>query len=203
MTAEPHQNGGVATNTSGLRSTLRDAAWILVACSAAALTINATVHPRRLPLIARKPYQVLVPCPDLHATVASLSAVAALSRGPNTLVIDARSAAAFAAWHLPGAERLSYDFLAPTPSGTLRALAQRITQRRLQSVLVYGDGDNPDSGTLLAQEIAGQGIRHVRFVQGGAAALQAAQRQTATAPQTASPNVASPNVASPNVMGRR
>jgi len=40
-------------------------------------------------------------------------------------------------------------------------------------VLICGDGDDPDSGELLAQEIAASGIKNVFFVSGGAKALRA------------------------------
>jgi hypothetical protein len=39
--------------------------------------------------------------------------------------------------------------------------------------MVFGDGQDPDSGEQLARELAGRGIRNVRFVQGGAPALAA------------------------------
>jgi hypothetical protein len=41
-------------------------------------------------------------------------------------------------------------------------------------VVVFGDGKDPDSGEQLARELAGRGIRNVRFVQGGAPALETA-----------------------------
>jgi hypothetical protein len=40
--------------------------------------------------------------------------------------------------------------------------------------VVFGDGGNPDSGEQLAREIAGKGIRNVRFVEGGAPLLEKA-----------------------------
>ncbi|MFH1437767.1 MAG: hypothetical protein ABIJ56_18815, partial [Pseudomonadota bacterium] len=39
-------------------------------------------------------------------------------------------------------------------------------------VVVYGDGDDPDSGKELGRELAGQGIRNVHYVEGGAPAIR-------------------------------
>ena len=69
-----------------------------------------------------------------------------------------------------------YDYLDPTPPQVLRELARAIARSRARRVVVYGDGDRPDSGEQLAREISGHGIRNVCFIVGGAPALQEASK---------------------------
>jgi hypothetical protein len=63
-----------------------------------------------------------------------------------------------------------FDYLTPTCAAEVRGIAASGASQ----VVVFGDGKDPDSGEQLARELAGLGIRNLRFVQGGAAALQAA-----------------------------
>ena len=41
-----------------------------------------------------------------------------------------------------------------------------------RKVIVYGDGDDPDSGRQLADAISGKGVKNVFHVRGGADALK-------------------------------
>jgi 3-mercaptopyruvate sulfurtransferase SseA len=45
-----------------------------------------------------------------------------------------------------------------------------ITRSNAKRVIVYGDGDNPDSGREWARLLSGGGIRNVNFIDGGAPA---------------------------------
>jgi rhodanese-related sulfurtransferase len=150
------------------RTALRDAALVLVAASALALGFNRVrAAGARIPLVAEREYEVLVPCPDTVAEAPPLDPAAAGARGD--LLVDARSAAEFARWHAPGARSLPFDFLDPTPADAVKRVARSGARR----VVVYGDGGEPDSGHELARELAGRGIRNVFHVRGGAPALQA------------------------------
>jgi hypothetical protein len=73
--------------------------------------------------------------------------------------------------------------LAPTPPETI----QEITQSGAKRVLVYGDGDAPDSGHQLGRELAAAGIRNITFVEGGAPALRRALEAKAPAAPGAAP----------------
>jgi rhodanese-related sulfurtransferase len=150
--------------------TLREAMAVAVAASALGLAANA-VRPGSLALVARSPYEVLVPCPEPGGPVAALEPREAAPASPRTFVIDARDGAAFAAGHVPGAVSVPYDWLDPVPEARLRELARAIAASRATRVVVYGDGGRPDSGEHLGREISGRGIRNVAFVRGGAAAL--------------------------------
>jgi rhodanese-related sulfurtransferase len=150
--------------------TLREATAVALAASLLALAVNAA-RPAGLPLVARAPYEVLVPCPEPGGPVAALEPGAAAPGSARTFLIDARDGAAYAAGHLPGAVNVPYDWLDPIPETTLRELARSIAASRATRVIVYGDGGRPDSGEHLGREISGRGIRNVAFVRGGAAAL--------------------------------
>jgi hypothetical protein len=151
--------------------TLREAAAVALAASALALAVNAA-RPGGLRLVARSPYEVLVPCPEPGGPVTALEPGEAAPGSARTFVIDARDSAAFAAGHVPGAINVPYDWLDPIPETTLHELARSIAASRAARVVVYGDGGRPDSGEHLGREISGRGIRNVAFVRGGAGALR-------------------------------
>ena len=93
----------------------------------------------------------------------------------DSFVVDARSKQEFDAWHVRRAINISYDYLDPTPKETLKGLAETIARSRAKRVVVYGDGDTPDTGEQLAKEVSGHGIKHVFFVEGGAPELRASE----------------------------
>jgi hypothetical protein len=148
---------------------LRDAALISAVCAALAIGVNA-VRGDGIALVADQPYQILVPCPEPLGEVDPLAPAEALASDAESLLVDARDAAAFAAWHLPAARHVPFDWLDQTPAATVDALAASGARR----LIVYGDGAEPDSGRELARELAGRGLRNVYYVEGGAPALKAA-----------------------------
>ena len=150
---------------------LRDAALITLASVILALGFNA-LRSDGLPLIADKPYDILVPCPEPVGEVAAVAPDAAEIKSADTLLIDARDEDAFAAWHLPGAHHVEYDYLTEMSAAdedTIRALLAS----RARRVIVYGDGDDPDSGRMLGSDLHLKGMKNVSFVTGGAPALRA------------------------------
>lgn len=151
---------------SALSRSLREAALIALGCAAVAVGANA-LRKDPLPIVQREPYQLFVPCPESHGAVDALEPGDPRLAQKGVLFIDARSAAAFSAWHEPGAVNLAYDFLEPVSENAVRSLLNS----RASLVAVYGDGDDPDSGAELAKELSGKGVRGVAFVRGGAGAL--------------------------------
>jgi len=153
---------------------VRDAAIVVALSTALALGANALrAGGRGIPLVARQPYETLVPCPDTVAEAPPIEPGDAGARGD--LLVDARGAAEFARWHAPGAHSLPFDYLDPTPADAVKRVAKSGARR----VVVYGDGADPDSGRELARELAGRGIRNVVHVRGGAPALQAQPKRGA------------------------
>lgn len=153
------------------RAILRDA--VLAAGLSAALALGANaIRSNGLPLVATTEYEVLVPCPEALGDVEGMSPGDPLLAADGTIVIDAGSAEEYAAWHLPGARSVPFDWLEPSPLE--REVVRELLRARPQRIVLYGDGDDPDSGATFAGLIAGQGLRNVFFVSGGRAALQAA-----------------------------
>jgi hypothetical protein len=149
-----------------------EAAAIGLSAALVALAFNF-VRPGGLPLMASAPYETLVPCPEPGGEVTAWAPEAAMAERSGTALIDARGREAFAAFHLPGALSVPYDWLDPTPDGRLHELVRTVAASGAQRVLVYGDGGRPDSGEYLAREISGRGIKNVGFVRGGLPALRA------------------------------
>jgi len=147
------------------------AALIAVASVTAGILVSFA-HPKGIPLIADEPYQTMVPCPVSEGKAIALDAGRAISLKEKISWVDARSKSEFEAWHIPGAIRMTYDYLDPIPDADLKELASEIAAQRTAKVIVYGDDARPSTGELLGKEISERGIRNVYFVTGGAQALK-------------------------------
>jgi rhodanese-related sulfurtransferase len=150
---------------------MRDAAIVAAVSGAVALAVNA-LRPEGIPLVARQPYETLVPCPEPGGTVTGIAADDEALRSSRSFLVDARSPNEYDRWHLPAAVNVPFDWLDPVPPGVLDGLARAVAASRATRVVVYGDGGRPDSGEHLGKELSGRGIRHVSFVRGGATALR-------------------------------
>lgn len=150
---------------------VRDAAIIVVISLILSVSVNAIRSTGAIALVAEEEYQVLVPCPEHEGKPAEAAAAATVKLGEEgVLMVDARDVAK-GQWSVAGAVSIPYDFLEPTSPEILR----KVLDSRAKRVVVFGDGDNPDTGEQLASELSGHGIRNVVFVQGGAPALKKAQ----------------------------
>jgi hypothetical protein len=154
---------------------LRDAVGVAGLSCVVGLLVNL-VHPDAIPFIADQEYQIFAPCPEPGGEVTPVPANAPVLWAQDTFVVDARSKQEFDAWHFRRSTHVPYDYLDPTPAEALRHLADTIARSRARRVVVYGDGEVPDTGEWLAKELASHGIRHVSFVQGGAPALRSSAR---------------------------
>jgi rhodanese-related sulfurtransferase len=153
-----------------LAGTVREAAAVAGASALVALVANA-VRPSSLPLVARVPYETLVPCPEPGGPVLALEPGDPAIASERSFLVDGRGAAEYHAHHLPAAVNAPFDWLEPLPEDRLHELARAIATSRATRVVVYGDGGRPDSGEYLGREISGRGIKNVYFVRGGAPAL--------------------------------
>lgn len=153
---------------------MKDAAIASLIAAAVALAVNL-VRPGSIPFVAEEEYEILVPCPEPGGNVTPMNATGHLVHAQDTFFVDARSKEEFESWRFREAINLTYDYLDPTPEKRIRELAQAIAQSRSQKVVVYGDGDIPDTGEQLGKEISGHGIKNVFYLQGGAPALMAIQ----------------------------
>jgi rhodanese-related sulfurtransferase len=157
---------------SEYRLVLRDAGLVVLVAAVGALSVNA-VRQNHIPLVADRPYETLVPCPEPGGAVEAVEASDPRLHDPGTLLVDARSAADYRAWHLPGAVHAPFDWLAELDEvkPVVKHLAQQAAGTHRQRVVVYGDGGDPDTGLEWAKLLAAEGIKHVHYVRGGAPAL--------------------------------
>jgi hypothetical protein len=153
---------------------LRDAAIAAGISFAVGILVNL-LRPDAIPFFADQEYELFVPCPESGGEVTPLPADAPALLAEDSFVIDARSEEEFDAWRLRRAINISYDYLDPTPREALEDLAETIARSRARRVVVYGDGDTPDTGEQLAKEVSGHGIKHVFFVRGGAPELRSSE----------------------------
>jgi hypothetical protein len=168
--------GGMRALLDGLGAAFRDAVLIALIAGAIGILVNL-VHSERIPFVAHEKYEVLVPCPEPGGQVNSAEVDDPLLLSPETFLVDARTPEQHAAWWIGQAMNVPYDYLDPTPDQVIDELARRIAASKAQRVVVYGDGDTPDTGEQLGKEIAGKGIKHVFFVRGGAPALNEATKE--------------------------
>lgn len=151
----------------------RDALLIAGVATLLALGFNA-VRADGIPLVARQEFEILVPCPEPIGTATSIASGDERIRGPDSLLIDARSAEEYARWHLPEALNTPFDWLAEQAEVDQQAaeIARTVARSGRRHVIVYGDGGDPDSGHHWAILLHGAGIKNVVFVSGGAPALR-------------------------------
>ncbi len=147
-----------------MRGLVRDAALILIAALVLGTAANL-VPGRRLawwgkgsePPKAGSDFQF----------IDAASADAVRTSLPHVVVLDTRSAAEFAASHIPGARRINYTNL---QSQLTPAMISEL--RAADAVLVYGDGDETDVEQLLAQELHRRGVGRPYVLMGGFMAWQ-------------------------------
>ena len=167
VTGPPHPR----SRWRGVLVVLRDALLITVVGSAAGLVSNALRTEKKIAWIQQEEYDILVPCPEPVGEAAEMAVDDPLLLDGKSLVIDARSAAEFAEWHIPNSINAEFDWLGPPIDEEVALVAKNVARSRAHRVVVYGDGDDPDSGREWARLLSGARIKNVFYVQGGAPAL--------------------------------
>ncbi len=146
---------------------IRDAILVALLSAVLALLFNTARPSGGIELVAKEEYEVLVPCPEHQGRASTALEPAQVDhQEKGLLLVDAREREDFARWHLPGAISIPYDYLEPNPE------EKKILRTMARKVIVYGDGDDPDSGRQLADAISGKGVKNVFHVRGGADALK-------------------------------
>ena len=155
------------------RTTWRDTGYLVVVTVLLAFSSNA-IRSDRLPVIADKEFDILVPCAEPLGSTVALSTADPRILDPRTLIIDARSIEEYRDWHLKGAKNVPFDWIAEQDEVTkqAQAVARDVARTGRRAVVVYGDGADPDSGQQWAALLNTAGIRNVYYVAGGSRALQ-------------------------------
>jgi rhodanese-related sulfurtransferase len=171
--SRPARGCSAATNAKHtVPKAVRDASIVVVAAVAMGLVSNLVRHKEKLSWIQTTPYDLLVPCPEPVGQAQTIQAGSPLILDRTSLVIDARAATDYAEWHIEHAINVPFDWLGPPVQDDVTRVTQVITRSNAKRVIVYGDGDNPDSGREWARLLSGGGIRNVNFIEGGAPALR-------------------------------
>ena len=149
---------------------VRDAAIVAVVSTVVALTVN-TVRSEGIRLVQQEEYDILVPCPEPVGDPEVMKADDARVKDIKSLLLDVRSKEEFEKWRVEGARNQPFDWLGPPVDEEVKTVAKQVAASRAQRVIVYGDGDDPDSGKEWAKLLSGARIKNVFYVEGGAPAL--------------------------------
>lgn len=168
MTDAPDKSGGSAGRSALM--IVRDAAIVTALSAVVALGVNA-VRAEGIPLVQKEAYDILVPCPEPVGDPEEMAAGDPRIRDDKSLLLDVRSKEEFDGWHVQGARNQPFDWLGPPVDEEVKTVAKQVAASRAQRVIVYGDGDNPDSGQEWAKLLSGARIKNVFYVKGGAPAL--------------------------------
>jgi len=113
-----------------------------------------------------------VPCAEPVGQAQAIVARDALVLDKTSLLIDARATTEFAQRHIEHALNVPFDWLGPPVQDEVTRVTQMVTRSNAQRVIVYGDGDDPDSGREWARLLSGGGIRNVYYMDGGLPAFK-------------------------------
>jgi rhodanese-related sulfurtransferase len=149
---------------------VRDAAIVAVVSTVVALTVN-TVRSEGIRLVQLEEYDILVPCPEPVGDPEGMKADDSRVKDSKSLLLDVRSKEEFETWRVEGARNQPFDWLGPPVDEEVKTVAKQVAASRAQRVIVYGDGDDPDSGKEWAKLLSGARIKNVFYVEGGAPAL--------------------------------
>ncbi len=169
-------------------TTLRDAAIVILVSTVVALLVNV-VRSEGIPLVQKEAYDILVPCPEPVGDPEQLEVGDPRIKDDKSLVLDVRLRDEFEQWHLNGARNQPFDWLGPPVDEEVKTVAKQVAASRAQRVIVYGDGDNPDSGQEWAKLLSGARIKNVFYIKGGAPSLN----QKLPKPAGLSPTEPEPN----------
>jgi len=155
-----------------LRRMLRDVLYIVLIASSLGILSNA-LRSDRLSLVAKSEYDIMVPCPEPLGQAKAIAPTDPRINAADSLVIDARSKDEYAAWHLPTAISIPFDWLAEQEqiNEETQRVARDVARSRKHAVVIYGDGGEPDPGRQWAALLNLAGIKNVTYVAGGSAVL--------------------------------
>lgn len=138
-----------------IRSVLLTAGCLLVG-----VVWNA-LRPNGIPLVAPRPYDIYVPCPETLVEADSISADE-VTKQANVLYVDARPQEEYDQLHIKGAVSFPYPLLDEPVDEQAAAL-----KRRRVPIVTYGDGGRGDLGDMLASLLTELEIPNVSHLEGG------------------------------------
>lgn len=133
-------------------------------CVLFAVGFNA-VRPNGIDLVAQRPYDIYVPCPETETEAESVSAGQLDATHGAELYLDARPEADFRREHIKGAISFPYPLLGDPPAEQVDEL-----KRRAVPIVTYGGGVRDRSGEMMAALLTELGVPRVTHLEGGLAA---------------------------------
>ncbi|HNZ21629.1 MAG TPA: rhodanese-like domain-containing protein [Polyangiaceae bacterium] len=153
-----------------LREIVRDAVIVTALSALVAVGVNA-LREEGIRWVQQEEYDILVPCPEPVGEPEVMKGDDARMSDGKSLLLDVRSKQEYDAWHVSGARSQPFDWLGPPVDEEVKTVAKQVAASRAQRVIVYGDGDDPDSGKEWAKLLSGANIKNVFYVEGGAPSL--------------------------------
>ena len=141
---------------------IKNAVIIIAISSLFGISVNL-LRPDGIPFIQKEKYEIFVPCPEPIKEVNPISPDSLGQEREHILFIDARLPDRYVKTNVPGSINITFDYLYPVCDKAVK----KIVESGKQLIVGYGDGENPDSGHELARELAGRGIKNVKYIKGG------------------------------------
>jgi rhodanese-related sulfurtransferase len=139
-------------------------------CVLFAVAFNV-LRPGGIDLVAPRPYDIYVPCPETETDAVSISA-AQLTNTEEVLYVDARPEADFRREHVKGAISFPYPLLGDPPAERVEEL-----KRRAVPIVTYGGGGRDRTGEMMAALLTELGVSGVTNLDGGIEAWKAQGRE--------------------------
>jgi 3-mercaptopyruvate sulfurtransferase SseA len=166
----------VTTERAGWGKILLQMVALTVVGALLGLGVNA-VRAKRLPLVARSfDYQISCEAAVVTATDHALTPadLPKLRADAGVALVDIRSADAYAAGHVAGAQSLPVSSVMPTDPAKLAAL------NKFKTVVVYDEGEELGRAEEFGGELKTAGVKDVRYLRGGYRAYAAASQPVTT-----------------------
>jgi rhodanese-related sulfurtransferase len=161
-------------------STIGRSIVLTAACVIAGVVFN-TARSGGIPLVAPRPYEIYVPCPETTVEAAQVT-TQELAGAEDVLYVDARPEAEFEREHIAGAVSLPYPVLDDPPPDKVASL-----KRRKRRIVTYGGGGRGDLGKMMASVLTELGVENVNHLEGGLQAWKARGGRTETQPPEGGP----------------
>ena len=129
-------------------------------CVLFAVIFNAA-RPNGIDLVAPRPYDIYVPCPESETGAESVSAEQ-LQGAANMLYLDVRPETDFRREHIKGAVSFPYPMLGDPPADRVEVLKQRGVP-----IVTYDGGGRDMTGEMMAALLTELGVPNVTHLEGG------------------------------------
>jgi rhodanese-related sulfurtransferase len=136
-------------------------ATLLTACCVAVGLVFNAVRPEGIALIAPRPYEIFVPCPEGQAEAQQVNAEQ-LNQQEELLYLDARPQEEYQREHIKGAISFPYPVLGEPDADQVQAL-----KTKGRPIVTYGQDSRDRLGEMMAALLTELGLDQVTSLEGG------------------------------------